>query len=445
MPRRKKYKLWRSLPAIILMRDSGPFWLKRSVDFQRRSFHRAPHCPAGNYRYEVCLRSSCPPTNVQLDDQKKMKTTIERATFLKALNHVQSVVERRNTIPILANTLMKASNGRLSLTSTDLDIEIVDAVEASVSQEGATTVPAHTLYEIVRKLPDGAQIQLALGSDDGRLELTAGRSQFWLPCLPAEDFPVMAGGDLDHQFAISAADLIRLIDQTKFAISTEETRYYLNGIHMHARASGDTPALRTVATDGHRLARVECPLPEGAEEMPGIIVPRKTVTEIRRLIDDVEEPIGVNVSDAKIRFTFGETVLTSKLIDGTFPDYARVIPDNNDKVLHVEGRDFAQAVDRVATISTEKSRAIKLMLDDGRVVLTVSNPESGSASEELSADYTSDSIEIGFNSRYLLDVMGQIDSGTAKFTFADSGSPTVISDSDDKDLSALFVLMPMRV
>ncbi len=374
-----------------------------------------------------------------------MKTTIERTTFLKALNHVQSVVEQRNTIPILANALMKVSNGQLSLTSTDLDIEIVEAVEASVGQEGATTVSAHTLYEIVRKLPDGAQIQLTLGSDERRLELTAGRSQFWLPCLPAGDFPVMAGGDLDHRFTIPPADLVRLIDQTKFAISTEETRYYLNGIHMHPRASGDTPALRAVATDGHRLARVECALPDGAEEMPAIIVPRKTVIEVRRLVDDVEEPIQVSVSDAKIRFTFANTVLTSKLIDGTFPDYARVIPDNNDKVLHVDGRDFAQAVDRVATISTEKSRAVKLMLEDGRVVLTVSNPESGSASEELSVDYTADAIEIGFNSRYLLDVMGQIDRSTAKFTFADSGSPTVISNSDDKDLSSLYVLMPMRV
>lgn len=393
-----------------------------------------------------------------------MKTTIERAAFLKALNHVQSVVERRNTIPILGNTLLSGANGRLTLTSTDLDIEIVEAVEAGVTQEGATTVPAHTLYDIVRKLPDGAQIELALGSaaaaqfreadvlttnpqlaDETRLELRAGRSQFQLPCLAAEDYPAMDGGDLDHQFAISPDDLIRLIDQTKFAISTEETRYYLNGIYVHPQVSGDEPVLRAVATDGHRLARVECPLPQGAEQMPGVIVPRKTVLEVRRLIDDVDEPIPVSVSDAKIRLTIGGTVLTSKLIDGTFPDYARVIPDNNDKVLHVEGRDFAQAVDRVATISTDKSRAVKLLLEDGRVVLTVNNPESGSASEELSADYTSDAVEIGFNSKYLLDVMTQIDGSTAKLTFSDSGSPVVISDSEDTGLSALYVLMPMRV
>lgn len=393
-----------------------------------------------------------------------MKTTIERAAFLKALNHVQSVVERRNTIPILGNTLLSGANGRLTLTSTDLDIEIVEAVEAGVTQEGATTVPAHILYDIVRKLPDGAQIELALGSvaaaqfreadvlttnpqlaDETRLELRAGRSQFQLPCLSAEDYPAMDGGDLDHQFTISPDDLIRLIDQTKFAISTEETRYYLNGIYVHPQVSGDEPVLRAVATDGHRLARVECPLPQGAEQMPGVIVPRKTVLEVRRLIDDVDEPIPVSVSDAKIRLTIGDTVLTSKLIDGTFPDYARVIPDNNDKVLHVEGRDFAQAVDRVATISTDKSRAVKLLLEDGRVVLTVNNPESGSASEELSADYTSDAVEIGFNSKYLLDVMTQIDGSTAKLTFSDSGSPVVISDSEDTDLSALYVLMPMRV
>ena len=374
-----------------------------------------------------------------------MKTTIERATFLKALNHVQSIVERRNTIPILGNTLLNGTNGRLTLTSTDLDIEIVEGVEAGVTQEGATTVSAHTLYDIVRKLPDGAQIELALGADETRLALRAGRSQFQLPCLSAEDYPAMDGGDLDHQFTILPADLIRLIDQTKFAISTEETRYYLNGIYVHPRVSDDESVLRAVATDGHRLARVESLLPQGAEQMPGVIVPRKTVLEVRRLIDDVEGPILVSVSDTKIRFTIGDTLLTSKLIDGTFPDYARVIPDSNDKALHVEARDFALAVDRVATISTEKSRAVKLLLDDGRVMLTVNNPESGSASEELSADYTSDAVEIGFNSKYLLDVMMQIDGSTAKFTFADSGSPVVISDSEDTDLKALYVLMPMRV
>jgi DNA polymerase-3 subunit beta len=373
-----------------------------------------------------------------------MKTTIERAAFLKSLNHVQSVVERRNTIPILSNLLVEASGGAIALTSTDLDVEIVEKVEATVLDDGATTVPAHTLYDIVRKLPEGAQIQLENEADEARLSLSAGRSRFSLPCLPSNDYPAMADEEYSHQFSMAPEALIRLIDQTKFAISTEETRYYLNGIYLHPDDS-DGSMLRAVATDGHRLARVQAPLPDGAAGMPGVIVPRKTVTEVRRLIDDIEEPIKVSVSDSKIRFEFGSSVLTSKLIDGTFPDYGRVIPVGNDKELTVEGRDFAQAVDRVSTISTEKSRAIKLTLDDGRIALAVNNAENGSASEELSVDYASEGLEIGFNSRYLLDVMGQINSGTARFIFADAGSPTIICDAEDSDQNALYVLMPMRV
>ncbi len=374
-----------------------------------------------------------------------MKTTIERAAFLKSLNHVQSVVERRNTIPILSNVLIRASGGEIALTSTDLDVEIVESVEATVLQDGAITVPAHTLYDIVRKLPEGAQIQLEYTDDEARVAISAGRSHFWLPCLPAEDYPVMAAEDYTHQFTMEPADLIRLIDQTKFAISTEETRYYLNGIYLHPDESDGAQSLRAVATDGHRLARVQMLLPSGAKGMPGVIVPRKTVVEMRRLIDDVTDPVNIQVSDAKIRFEFGSSVLTSKLIDGTFPDYGRVIPVGNDKILTVEGRDLAQAVDRVATISTEKSRAIKLALGDGRITLAVNNSENGSASEELSVDYAAESLEIGFNSRYLLDVMGQIDGGTARFMFADAGSPTIISDAEDHDQDALYVLMPMRV
>ena len=374
-----------------------------------------------------------------------MKTTLERAAFLKSLNHVQSVVERRNTIPILSNVLIRAGGGEISLTSTDLDIEIIESLEATVLQDGAVTVPAHTLYDIVRKLPEGAQIQLEYSSDEPRLALSAGRSRFSLPCLPADDFPAMPSEDYAQEFALEASVVNRLIDQTKFAISTEETRYYLNGIYVHPEQEDGADVLRAVATDGHRLARVQVALPSGAAGMPGVIVPRKAVNELRRMLDDVDDVVKISVSDAKIRFEFGTTVFTSKLIDGTFPDYGRVIPQGNDKILTVEARDLAQAVDRVATISTEKSRAVKLILHDGRITLAVNNSENGSATEELSVDYPAEAIEIGFNSRYLLDVMGQIDGGTAKFILADAGSPTIICDAEDHDQNALYVLMPMRV
>lgn len=375
-----------------------------------------------------------------------MKITVERGAFLKSLNHVQSVVERRNTIPILSNVLIDAQKDRLSLIATDLDVEIVDALAADVTKPGAITVSAHTLYDIVRKLPEGAQVQLDGASGDGRVSLVAGRLKAQLASLPREDFPAMSSGALPHRFALPAADLRRLIDKTRFAISTEETRYYLNGIYIHAHKAKDQSLFRAVATDGHRLARFEMALPEGAAGMPGVIVPRKTVNELRKLIDGLDETVDVAVSDTKIKFTFGSTVLTSKLIDGTFPDYQRVIPTGNDKILDVNAADLAEAVDRVATISAEKSRAVKLNLERKRISLSVVNPDAGSASEELPVDYADESLEIGFNARYLLDILGQLDGSEAKFLLSDAGSPTVVRDSGEgADLSTLYVIMPMRV
>jgi DNA polymerase-3 subunit beta len=371
-----------------------------------------------------------------------MKLTIERAALLRALNHVQSVVERRNTIPILSNVLIEAKDGSLGLTATDMDIAIVERVTADVGTSGATTAPAHTLYDIVRKLPDGAQVDIEASGEGDRLTLKSGRSRFTLSTLPTDDFPVMSGGDLPHEFQIDADALRGLIDRTRFAISTEETRYYLNGIYVHA-ADGDPQMLRAVATDGHRLARVEIPLPDGAGGMPGVIIPRKTVNELRKLIEEVNGGVDITLSDTKIRFAFGDAILTSKLIDGTFPDYERVIPSGNDKIMTVDCSDFAEAVDRVSTIATEKMRAIKMKLEGDQMELSASSQENGQAVEEVGIDYGKDAIEIGFNARYLLDIAHQVEGDTAEFVMADAASPTIVRDP--KDPGALYVLMPMRV
>jgi DNA polymerase-3 subunit beta len=362
---------------------------------------------------------------------------------LKSLGHVHRVVERRNTIPILANVLVKADRGKLSLKATDLDLEVTDSIAAEVSPGGSTTVPAHMFYEIVRKLPDGAQIVLEGSGDRAVLSLRAGRSRFTLQTLPESDFPDLAAGDMSHSFKVAAADLKRLIDKTQFAISTEETRYYLNGIYLHTAGTAKAGMLRAVATDGHRLAQVELPLPQGAAGMPGIIVPRKTVGEVQRLIETGEGEVAIELSAGKIRFTIGNVVLTSKLIDGTFPDYARVIPANNDKSLIVDKKDFEAAVDRVSTVSSERGRAVKLSITGGRLVLSVTNPDSGSATEEIEVEYEADPLDIGFNSRYLLDIAAQIEGEVAVLKLADPGSPTLIQDKDAK--GALYVLMPMRV
>ncbi|WP_414901205.1 DNA polymerase III subunit beta [Sphingomonas flavalba] len=370
-----------------------------------------------------------------------MKATIERATLLKSLGHVQSVVERRNTIPILSNVLIEATaDGAIRLMATDLDLQIVDSVAAAVDQPGATTVSAHTLFDIVRKLPEGSQV--ALHAADGKMQVNAGRARFNLATLPRDDFPVIAEGELPTRFELPAATLRQIIDKTRFAISTEETRYYLNGIFLHVSDEAQ-PVLKAAATDGHRLARVTVPRPDGAEGMPDVIVPRKCVAELRKLLDEVDGSVELSLSPTKIRFGLGAAILTSKLIDGTFPDYSRVIPTGNDKILKIDPKSFMQGVDRVATIASEKTRAVKMALDRDKITLSVTSPENGTASEEVPGDYSAQTFEIGFNARYLLDILGQVEGDLVEVHLADAAAPTLIRENDKAP--ALYVLMPMRV
>lgn len=372
-----------------------------------------------------------------------MKISIERAALLKAVGQAQSVVERRNTIPILANVLIEAEGNTASFRATDLDIEVVDKAPAQVERAGATTVSAVMLHEIVRKLPDGALVQLTSDGAAGRITVQAGRSVFSLATLPREDFPVMASSEYTSNFSAPAPMLRRLFDKSKFAISTEETRYYLNGVYMHVAQGEGGQVLRCVATDGHRLARIDAPLPDGADNMPGVIVPRKTVGELRKLLEDDEAKIAVSVSETKVRFATPAITLTSKVIDGTFPDYSRVIPIGNTRRLEVDAAEFARAVDRVATVSSERSRAVKLQLEEDRLVLSVNAPDAGAAEEELAVAYGDEPLEIGFNAKYLLEIASQVDRENAVFLFNSSGDPTLMREGNDT--SAVYVVMPMRV
>ncbi len=371
-----------------------------------------------------------------------MQAKIERAVLLRCLGHIQSVVERRNTIPILSNVLIEAmGDSIIRIMATDLDMQIVETVDARVETAGATTVSAHLLFEIARKLPDGSEVSLAAA--DGEMVVRAGRYQSKLKTLPRDDFPVIAEGELPTSFELDARDIVRIIEKTRFAISTEETRYYLNGIFLHVADEG-SGLLRAAATDGHRLARYTLPRPAGAEAMPDVIVPRKCVNELHKLLGEVGEGrVQIELSPSKIRFTLGNAVLTSKLIDGTFPDYSRVIPTANDKLLKVDPKAFGQGVDRVATIASEKTRAVKMALDADRVTLSVTSPENGTAAEEISGDYASAPIEIGFNARYLKDIIDQIDGDSVELHLADAAAPTLIRENDSSP--ALYVLMPMRV
>ena len=369
-----------------------------------------------------------------------MKFTIDRNTFLKPLGHVYSVVERRNTIPILSNVLIETNSSKVSFTATDMDMDIVETVGCIVSSQGRITISAHTLYDIVRKLPDGSEIQVEL--IDLNVEVSAGKSRFILPTLPVDDYPVMTEIEKGNEFSLEAIDLANLIDNTKFAISSEETRYYLNGIFLHV-PEANNDKLRAVATDGHRLAQAEIPIPNGAENMPGIILPRKAVGEVRKLIDSTDGLVKVIISNTKAKFIFPNSILTTKLIEGSFPDYQRVIPKENLNKLVVLNSDFSKAIDRVSTVSLEKSRAVKLSLTNNLLMLKVNSQDLGNATEELDVKYTSDPIDIGFNARYLLDIASQIKGKEIELSLSDSASPALITDPDQEGV--IFVLMPMRV
>ncbi|MDR1026225.1 MAG: DNA polymerase III subunit beta [Lactobacillus sp.] len=372
-----------------------------------------------------------------------MKFVIERTTLLKTLSHVQSIVEKRNTIPVLSNVRIEAMGDGISFKATDMDTEITEIVDAKIAETGATTAPAHMLYDIVRKLSDGSEVELAFPDEKGQLTIATGRSKFSLSTIGVEDFPVISGDKLPVNFAMSRDELKDVIDRTKFAVSTEETRYYLNGIYIHAKNEGETKVLRVVATDGHRLACVESPLPKGAEKLAGVIIPRKTVAEIRKLLDDAgTEEVAIALSENKIRFTMQDVTLTSKLIDGTYPDYERVIPTDNDKTLEIGVKNLAAAVDRVSVVA-ERTRAIKMLTAKGKITITTSSPDLGSAMEEVEAKYDSESIEVGYNFRYLLDILNEVKGDEVQIKFADGSSPSILRDKSDA--SAIYVLMPMRV
>lgn len=373
----------------------------------------------------------------------KMKFTIEKAMLLKTLNHVQNIVEKRNTVPVLSNVRIEAGNDGISFKATDMDTEITEVVDAKILENGAITAPAHMLYDIVRKLADGAEVELVYPDEKDQLSIASGRSKFSLSTIGVEDFPVISTDELPTNFEMKRDELKDVIDRTQFAASTEETRYYLNGLYIHPKDEGDTKVLRIVATDGHRLACVESPLPDGAAQMQGVILPRKTVAEIRKLLDDTNaEMVKIGLSDSRVRFVMEDVTLASKLIDGTYPDYERVIPTNNTKILEMKVNDLAKAVDRVSVVA-ERTRAIKMIANKNHVIVTTSSPDLGSAIEEMEATYEAESLEVGYNFRYLLDILAEIKGETVQFSFNDSSSPSIIHDTSDT--SAIYVLMPMRV
>tara|TARA_B110000438_G_C15807314_1_gene648019 strand:- start:435 stop:1550 length:1116 start_codon:yes stop_codon:yes gene_type:complete len=371
-----------------------------------------------------------------------MKFVIEKNILFKSLSHVQSIVEKKNTLPILSNILIEAKENCLILSSTDMDISITDKLNCDIIEEGSTTVSAHTLYDIIRKLPETAQIEII--SNNGKiLTLRAGKSKFSLGCLPKEDFPIIEIDDLEIELNIESQSLLKLIDKTRFAISTEETRYFLNGIYFHGRKENKSNLLSIVATDGHRLAKMDFDVNEEFKEIPGIIIPKKTVNELYKLLTDYNGSIKINLNSNKVVFFINELILMSKLIDGNFPDYNRVIPQDNNNILKINRNNFSLAVDRVSTITTDKSPIIKFKLLNNLMNLSSVNTESGTATEDVTTIYSGKEIEIGFNSKYILEMINNLEDEEIILNFKDTSSPIIATEESNPKL--IYVLMPMRV
>ena len=369
-----------------------------------------------------------------------MEFSVFRQVLIRALGHMQSIVEKRATLPILVNVKIEVAD-ELILSATNVDLELVEHVAADITLAGKTTVPVQMLYDIVRKLPDDAEISFKQSGD--QLVVSSGRAVFHLPTLPAENFPAMAGGNLSTKFQMTTGDLAHLINQTKFAIPTDDVRYHLGGIYFHI---GDDSKLTAVATDAQRMALCAINAPAGSNGMPSVILPRRVIGELSKLLEDANvDDVLVELSDTKARFTVGAATLTSKLVDAQYPNYRVVIPKGNDKIAVLDRKQFINAVDLVSVASVDKTKSVQLSFSMNKLVINASSPDAGTATQELDVEYNGDAtFTINFNVKFLLDVAGQVEGDKFQMEMQESLSPTIIK-STEKDTDALFVLMPMRM
>ncbi|MBM3579346.1 MAG: DNA polymerase III subunit beta [Alphaproteobacteria bacterium] len=366
-----------------------------------------------------------------------MQFEVTKQSLLKAISNVSGAVERKNTIPVLQNIKIEAQKNnygdRVVLSATDMDILVTSAFEADIKTSGVTTVPAQMFFDIVRKIPEGA---ILLSQESPTiLQIKAGKSKYSLPCIDASEFPNLSEGELGEEIEIKSEVLVTMIDKTRFAISSDETRYYLNGLYLHASSQG----LRTVATDGHRLALAFTDL---VLKTPfGVILPKKSVAEICKIVEGASQ-VKFAISRVKIKLVADQTMIVSKLIDGEFPDYDKVLPKNNSHVAVINKKIFFDAVDRVSTVATDRHRLVKMVVENGKATLQVSTNDGSFAHEEFELNYAGEPIETGFNSRYLLDIISQVDGDELLMRFKDGSSPALI---EAKGMSAVFVIMPVRI
>ena len=371
-----------------------------------------------------------------------MKFLISKGSIFKSLSHLQGIVDKKNSLPILSNILLEANSNKLTLSSTDMDISMIEQIDCDIVEEGSTTINSQIFYDVIRKLSDDSEVEV-ISNDSKRLTIRSNKSKFSLACLPKEDFPIIEKIEQGNKVAINSKILHSLIDKTKFAISNEETRYFLNGLYFNITNKEGNNLITLVGTDGHRLATNSSQLDSSFQEIPGVIIPRKTINELSKILSETDNEIEIDITQNKINFYLEKITLSSKLIDGNFPDYQRVIPKNNNNNLQINRMSLLSAVDRVSTVANEKSPVIKIKLFENIVNLSTVNSDNSTATEDIKCEYNGDEIEIGFNSKYIMDIINNLESENIRLKFKDNSSPIIVEEKSNPNL--IFVLMPMRV
>ena len=371
-----------------------------------------------------------------------MQFVVKRDILLKSLNFVQGVVEKKNTLPILSNVLLQLKDNKLSIVATDLDIVFYNEIsDVKIIKEGSTTTSAAILYDILRKISSNSELNFDLKSEN-KLSLKSDSADFNLLCLPTDNFPSFADEFEGQEIALDKNRFLKLLNKTRISISNDDTRHYLNGVFLHLTEAHGRNFLTGVATDSHRLSSSSLEI-ENTNDFSSLILPRKTVFQLCSLLSETSDSLTMQSSENKIKFTLGKIRLISKVIDGKFPDYKQVVPATNDKILNVPSKEFINSIERVASVSLDRKEGVKLKIDKDNIQLSVNSANSGEGNETIKADYNSESLNISFNSKYLIDIASEIENKNLKMNLKDSTSPVLIEDASDKN--SYYVIMPMKI
>ncbi len=371
-----------------------------------------------------------------------MQFEVKRDILLKSLNYVQGIVEKKNTLPILSNVLLLLKDKKLSIVATDLDIIFFDEIEeVKIITEGSTTTSASILYDILRKISSNSDLRFELKTEN-KLSLKSDNADFNLLCLPTDNFPTFADEFEGNELKLNSNKLLKLLNKTKISISNDDTRHYLNGVYMHLTETQGRNFLTGVATDSHRLSSSSLEV-DNIDNFSSLILPRKTVYQLCSILSENSDPILMQVSDNKIKFSIRNMKLISKVIDGKFPDYRKVVPTNNEKTLIVSSKDFISSIERVASVSIDRKEGVKLLINKDNVQLSVNSANSGDGNEKINAKFNGDNLNISFNSKYLIDIASEVEDKNLKINLKDSVSPVLIEDVSDKN--SYYVIMPMKI